>query len=385
VITGFNTDIPFEGVTYHVQTEDKGLDTPLILSLVYVGGAIIASKRTLYEDLLSKGFDEKVLTERLQRQHKLICAAIKAGRVEDLKRMGGANGDAAATQTEGARTTGSTGKAAGSRRKKSAPAQPRDEADAKVEDAPVKDKASEVKADKGEVKADKDKAFESKADKGKAARENSVNVDESVVEEAEAAPAPEVKEGQESAGVVTPTQPFGLDFLTNLSDEISALGDAFQSRPAPEPEAADAHVAAEEPSVEVIPAIMFEAEPEPLKVEPLPFAFRGAPVAPEPEPPEELYLSLLDDEGDFRAGQLATIKVHVGRGAYGRSPVVGAAVTVKILGTTFRPLILTTDTDERGLAIIRALLPRFHSGRAALIIRATSGEEFSELRRIIHQ
>ncbi len=122
-----------------------------------------------------------------------------------------------------------------------------------------------------------------------------------------------------------------------------------------------------------------------MKVEPLPFAFRGAPAALEPEPPEELYLSLLDDEGDFRAGQLATIKVHVGRGAYGRAPVAGASVTVKVLGTTFRPLILTTDTDERGLAIVRALLPRFHSGRAALIIRATSGEEFSELRRIIHQ
>jgi hypothetical protein len=384
VITGFNTDIPFEGVTYHVQTEDKGLDTPLILSLVYVGGAIIASKRTLYEDLLSKGFDEKVLTERLQRQHKLICAAIKAGRVEDLKRMGGANG-AAATQTEGAQAKGAAGKAAGSRRKKSAPAQPRAEADAAVEDSPVKDNASEVKTDEDKVKVDEDKAFESKADKGKAARENSVNVDKSVIEESQAAPAPEVKEGQESAGVVTPTQPFGLDFLTNLSDEISALGDAFQSQHAPEPEAADAHDADEEQLGEVMPAIMFEAEPEPLKVEPLPFAFRGAPVAPEPEPPEELYLSLLDDEGDFRAGQLATIKVHVGRGAYGRSPVIGAAVTVKVLGTTFRPLILTTDTDERGLAIIRALLPRFHSGRAALIIRATSGEEFSELRRIIHQ
>ncbi|HYH86927.1 MAG TPA: hypothetical protein VEX60_15850, partial [Pyrinomonadaceae bacterium] len=88
MITGFNTDIPYEGVTYHVQTEDKGLDTPLILSLVYVGGAIIASKRTRYDDLMQTGFDEKVLTERLQRQHKLICAAIRAGRVEELKRMG---------------------------------------------------------------------------------------------------------------------------------------------------------------------------------------------------------------------------------------------------------------------------------------------------------
>ena len=95
MITGFNTDIPYDGVTYHVQTEDKGLDTPLILSLVYVGGHIIASKRTPYADLISKGFDEGVLTERLQRQHKLICAAIKQGRVEDLKRMSGPNGGAA--------------------------------------------------------------------------------------------------------------------------------------------------------------------------------------------------------------------------------------------------------------------------------------------------
>ncbi|MGH9900578.1 MAG: hypothetical protein ACRD68_01925, partial [Pyrinomonadaceae bacterium] len=88
MITGFNTDVEYEGVTYHVQTEDKGLDTPLILSLVYVGGAILASKRTNYRDLIDKGFTEGELTERLQRQHKLICAAIRAGRVEDLKRMG---------------------------------------------------------------------------------------------------------------------------------------------------------------------------------------------------------------------------------------------------------------------------------------------------------
>jgi hypothetical protein len=87
VITGFNTDIDFEGVTYHVQTEDKGLDRPMILSLVYDRGTILASKRSPYDDLVSSGFDEKVLAERLQRQHKLICAALKAGRIEDLKKM----------------------------------------------------------------------------------------------------------------------------------------------------------------------------------------------------------------------------------------------------------------------------------------------------------
>jgi hypothetical protein len=87
LITGFNTDIEYNGVIYHVQTEDKGLETPLILSLIYTGGHILASKRSTYEDLLASGFDEKVLTERLHRQHKILCAAIKTGRIDDLIRL----------------------------------------------------------------------------------------------------------------------------------------------------------------------------------------------------------------------------------------------------------------------------------------------------------
>lgn len=88
MLTGFNTDVEYDGVVYHVQTEDKGLRTPFILSLVYTGGAILASKRSPYEDLIARGFDEAVLAQRLSRQHKLICAAVHAGRIEDLKRMG---------------------------------------------------------------------------------------------------------------------------------------------------------------------------------------------------------------------------------------------------------------------------------------------------------
>lgn len=87
MITGFNTDIEYEGVTYHVQTEDKGVATPLILTLVYNRGTILASKRSPYDDLLTADFDEKSLTERLKKQHKLMCGAIRAGRLEDLKRM----------------------------------------------------------------------------------------------------------------------------------------------------------------------------------------------------------------------------------------------------------------------------------------------------------
>ena len=105
MITGFNTDIEYEGVVYHVQTEDKGLETPIILSLVYVGGAILASKRSPYDDLVVAGFDSAALSERLNRQHKLICAAITAGRIEDLKRLSQNGGGANATRKSSRKAT----------------------------------------------------------------------------------------------------------------------------------------------------------------------------------------------------------------------------------------------------------------------------------------
>src|SRR2546422_6025090 len=86
MITGYNTDVEHDGVVYHVQTEDKGTNTPVILSLVYTGGEILASKRSPYNDLIASGFSEAALAERVKRQHRLICAAINAGRIEELKR-----------------------------------------------------------------------------------------------------------------------------------------------------------------------------------------------------------------------------------------------------------------------------------------------------------
>lgn len=87
MITGFNTDVEYNGKTYHVQTEDKGLDTPFILTLVYDRGTILARKQQHYDDLFTNGFSEGALAERLQRQHNLICAAVNAGRINDLIKL----------------------------------------------------------------------------------------------------------------------------------------------------------------------------------------------------------------------------------------------------------------------------------------------------------
>jgi hypothetical protein len=334
VITGFNTDIPYDGVTYHVQTEDKGLDTPLILSLVYVGGHIIASKRTPYADLISKGFDEAVLTERLQRQHKLICAAIKQGRVEDLKRMSGPEGGSTAMPVAEA----SAGvRKAGQRRRKS--------------DAPEKTAEPVAEAAPQHVKAQAPLVEEKPAP-----------------QPAPPAPPPAPPNVPAAPPVVAKSKAEPeIVILSSLADEMGAL-DPF--RPAPPKREAPPP-----------PALKEEAH-EPVPVEPLLITE----VFEEPDDAsDEIYLSLLDDEGEFRAGQLVTIKIYVGRGTYGQRPVGQAGLTVKVLGTSFRPIIVTTETDEHGVGVVRALLPRFSSGRAAIIIRAVAGEHAAEMRRIIHQ
>jgi hypothetical protein len=84
--TGFNTDVQHEGHVYHVQTEDCGIDNPAFESLVYIGGTIVAKKRTAYTEQLSSGATEDVIASLLKRQHQTMIAAIKAGRIEDLIR-----------------------------------------------------------------------------------------------------------------------------------------------------------------------------------------------------------------------------------------------------------------------------------------------------------
>ncbi|MFY9554561.1 MAG: hypothetical protein WAV47_07555 [Blastocatellia bacterium] len=86
MIPGFNTDVAYEGHVYHVQTEDRGNANPILESLVYVGGTIVAKKLTPYSDQLIDGATSETIASLLKRQHQVVIAAIKAGRIEDLIR-----------------------------------------------------------------------------------------------------------------------------------------------------------------------------------------------------------------------------------------------------------------------------------------------------------
>ena len=289
MITGFNTDIEHDGVVYHVQTEDKGLDSPLILSLVYAGGAILASKRSPYHDLITAGFDEEELTQRLKRQHRLICAAINAGRIEDLKKMG---------------------------------------------------------------------------------------VREPAAVEAASVPPEEIElvdnAADYAAVIETTTQgdtPESGEVVTNAND-YAEFAESAQPTPMQEP-------------VEEEEAALSEATPpgSPYTVYD---SRRQSPLSEGPQPESGLVLTLLDEE-EFRSGQTVQIRILVeDRSKAKEKPLSGVALSVKILGTTFRPQLYSMKTEKDGVAVVAAKIPAFTSGRAAILIRAVSGERSTETRRVIH-
>ena len=80
MITGFNTDVKHRGLVYHVQTEDKGKDNPLIETLIYKGGEILASRRLPYAELIKDGDPEKAIAALMEEQHKAMILEVKRGK-----------------------------------------------------------------------------------------------------------------------------------------------------------------------------------------------------------------------------------------------------------------------------------------------------------------
>ena len=83
MVMGHNTDVKHHGVVYHVQTEprkDHGIDTT-----VYTRGMVIHKLKSSCKDLMgSADFSDTRLQRRLEEQHRLVIARIRAGEIKLL-------------------------------------------------------------------------------------------------------------------------------------------------------------------------------------------------------------------------------------------------------------------------------------------------------------
>jgi hypothetical protein len=82
MFTGYNTDVRHLDFVLHVQTADKGEANPLIETLAYVGGQVLASHRSGYADELAAGTGEVKVQVLMERQHRTMIAAIRQGKLD---------------------------------------------------------------------------------------------------------------------------------------------------------------------------------------------------------------------------------------------------------------------------------------------------------------
>ncbi len=79
MLPGFNHNIKHQGRIYHVQTEDSGVSNPHIITHLFVGGNILATKKTSYADIVNADNLTVVVRELMEEQHKAMLRNLVNG------------------------------------------------------------------------------------------------------------------------------------------------------------------------------------------------------------------------------------------------------------------------------------------------------------------
>lgn len=78
-ILGYNHNVRYRGLVFHVQTEDSGLLTPHLFTHLFHGGVIISTRKLVYD----AGSAEDSIKSLMQAQHKAVLKDLKKGSFDD--------------------------------------------------------------------------------------------------------------------------------------------------------------------------------------------------------------------------------------------------------------------------------------------------------------
>lgn len=83
-VTGFNHNIKHKGKVYHVQTEDSGVANPHIITHLFVGGNILATKKGSYADIVKSPKLADLVKEMMEAQHKEMLRNLINGTYDNV-------------------------------------------------------------------------------------------------------------------------------------------------------------------------------------------------------------------------------------------------------------------------------------------------------------
>jgi hypothetical protein len=78
--SGFNTDVRVGGRVFHVQTEDRGPNRPVIDTTVYQNGRVVHRRNSNYKHFAeSAEFNPEDLRGRVEEQHRCVIEDVRSG------------------------------------------------------------------------------------------------------------------------------------------------------------------------------------------------------------------------------------------------------------------------------------------------------------------
>ena len=78
-ILGYNHNVRYRGLVFHVQTEDSGLLNPHLFTHLFHGGVIVSTRKLVYD----AGANEEAIKALMQAQHKAVMKDLKKGSFDD--------------------------------------------------------------------------------------------------------------------------------------------------------------------------------------------------------------------------------------------------------------------------------------------------------------
>ena len=84
MMVGFNHNIKHKDRIFHVQTEDSGTQNPHIITHLFVGGNILATKKTSYADIVKAENLSEIVKELMEEQHKAMLRNLINGVYDEI-------------------------------------------------------------------------------------------------------------------------------------------------------------------------------------------------------------------------------------------------------------------------------------------------------------
>ena len=82
---GFNNNVQYQGATYHVQTEDSGIDRPHIITHLFAdGGRVIKSHKRTYAKEVQRSDVAAYVRGLMKAQHMEMCIALREGTFDEV-------------------------------------------------------------------------------------------------------------------------------------------------------------------------------------------------------------------------------------------------------------------------------------------------------------